>query len=197
LNQLLSIRENPVALEAAVHRAEGQVVQAQAALDVARAALAQVQAPALREAVALAQAKVTQAEAALALLHAQRSKLAVRSPVAGLVTAQAIHAGEVAQPAAPLYAIVDLSQVRLVIYVPTDRLGWVTSGQTAQVSVDAYPDRRFTGVVTHIADQAEFTPKNVQTQEARVRTVFAVEITLDNPDGALRPGMPADAVLGP
>ena len=196
LDQLLAIRAKPVALEAAVHRAEGQVAQAQAALEVARAALAQVQAAASPEAIALAQAKVTQAEAALALLRAQRSKLAVRSPGAGLVTAQAVHAGEVAQPAAPLYTIVDLSRVSLVIYVPTDRLGLVVPGQTAQVSVDPYPGRRFIGIVTHIADQAEFTPRNVQTQEERVRTVFAVEITLENPDGALRPGMSADAVLG-
>lgn len=195
LKQLLAIREKPVALHAAVHRAEGQVAQAQAALEVAQAALAQVQAAASPEAIALARAKVAQAEAALALLLAQRSKLTVRSPVAGLVTAQAIHVGEVVQPAAPLYTIVDLSRVRLVIYVPTDLLGRVVIGQSAQVSVDAYPGRIFTGVVTHIADQAEFTPRNVQTQEERVRTVFAVEITLENPDAALRPGMPADAML--
>ena len=68
-------------------------------------------------------------------------------------------------------------------------------GQEAQVSVDAYPDRTFTGAVSYISPRVEFTPKNVQTQEERVETVFAVEIKLTNADGYLKPGMPADVEL--
>jgi HlyD family secretion protein len=63
------------------------------------------------------------------------------------------------------------------------------------VTVDAYPGRVFAGAVTHINDQAEFTPKNIQTEEERAKMVFGVEISLENPDGALKPGMPADAAL--
>jgi HlyD family secretion protein len=96
-----------------------------------------------------------------------------------------LSAGEVAQPGIALYTILNLTHVKLNIYVPTDRIGQVKLGQAAQGSVDAYPGRLLIGKVTHIDHKAEFTPKNVQTQEERARTVFAVGISLDNRDGAL------------
>ena len=100
-----------------------------------------------------------------------------------------------AAPGAPLLIVADLSQITLVVYVPEPRIGQVRVGQEAQVTVDAYPGRTFTGAVSYISPRAEFTPKNVQTQEERVETVFAVEIKLANADGYLKPGMPADAEL--
>ena len=192
---LLKIRQQPIALDAAVHRAEGSVAQAEAAVGVAEAALAQLKAPPAAEAVAAAQARVAQAEAGLAAANVALEKLAVRSPVAGVVTVQAIHAGEVATPAAPLLTVTDMRRPKLVIYVPTNQIGQVKIGQAAAVTVDAYPGRTFAGTVVHIADQAQFTPKNVQTAEERVRTVFAVELSLEDEQGLLRPGMPAEAVL--
>ena len=86
-------------------------------------------------------------------------------------------------------------EVTLTVYVPEAELGRVSLGQNAEVNVDAY-DERFPGEVVHIASQAEFTPKNVQTQEERVHMVFAVKIRLDNPEHLLKPGMPADAIFG-
>jgi len=80
------------------------------------------------------------------------------------------------------------------VYVPEADLGQVSLGQTVEVTVDAYADV-FIGHVSHIASKAEFTPKNVQTQEERVHMVFAVKIRLDNPDHRLKPGMPADATF--
>jgi multidrug resistance efflux pump len=80
------------------------------------------------------------------------------------------------------------------VYVPEADLGRVSLGQTVEVTVDAYDDV-FIGQVSHIASQAEFTPKNVQTQEERVHTVFAVNIRLGNADHRLKPGMPADATF--
>ncbi len=114
---------------------------------------------------------------------------------AGLVTQVVVHRGEVALPGTPLMEIADLREVTLTVYVSTPDLGRVRLGQAVQVSVDSFPGRVFEGRVTRIADQAEFTPKTVQTQEERVNTVFAVEISLANPDGALKPGMPADAAF--
>ncbi len=195
LAQLQAMRRQPVALDAAVHRAEGEVAQAEAALRVAQAGLDQAQAPAQAEAIALAEARVAQAEAGLAALDALDAKLTLTSPIAGVVTVQAVRRGEVVQPAAALFTVADLRTVRLTIYVPTAELDRVKLGGTAEVTVDAYPGRVFLGRVVHIADQAEFTPKNVQTQEERARTVFAVKIELDNEAGLLRPGMPADAIL--
>ena len=195
--QLRAIRQHPVASDAAVHRAAGEVVRAEAALAVARAVLAQVQAPAGAETVAAAQARVAQAQAAAAIVDVTLGKLVILSPVAGRITGQSIRAGEVAQAGVPLFTLADMQHVKLVIYVPTSRIGQVRLGQAAAVTVDAYPGRTFSGVVAHIADQVEYTPKNVQTQEERVKTVFAVEITLKNEEGLLRAGMPADALLGP
>lgn len=195
LAQLEAIRRQPVALAAAVHKAEGQALVAEAALATAQAALAQITAPPQPEAVTVARARVAQAEAGAALLRATLDRLSVRSPITGTVVAQMIHVGEVARPAAALLTLVNLQQVKLVIYVPATRIGQVKLGQRATVTVDAYPGRLFAGVVTHINDQAEFTPKNIQTEEERAKMVFGVEISLENPDGALKPGMPADAAL--
>ena len=195
LAALEAIREEPLALEAQVHAAESQVTLAEAALELAQAELALLQAGPRAEAVAVAEAQVRQAQAALQLLKVQRDKLALRSPLAGLVTSQVIEAGETALPGMPLLTIADLSQVELVVYVPTDRIGRVRLGQEAAVTVASFPGRVFVGQVSYIAPQAEFTPRSVQTQEERVNTVFAVRITLPNPDLALKPGMPADAEL--
>jgi len=91
--------------------------------------------------------------------------------------------------------VADLDQVTLQIFVPTSKIGHVKLGQEAIVKVDSFPEREFRGRVVYIADRAEFTPKNVQTQEDRVQTVFAVKLQLDNPEHLLKPGMPADATL--
>lgn len=85
-----------------------------------------------------------------------------------------------------------LDDLKITVYIPEDRYGSVKIGQQAQVFVDSFPGETFTGVVVSIADQAEFTPRNVQTEEGRRTTVFAVELKVENPDGRLKPGMPAD-----
>jgi HlyD family secretion protein len=81
--------------------------------------------------------------------------------------------------------------------VPEDRYGQIALGQFAVVQVDSWPGQAFVATVTHIADRAEFTPRNVQTAEGRRTTVFAVDLALDNPEGRLKPGMPADVTFGP
>jgi len=91
--------------------------------------------------------------------------------------------------------IANLDEVTLVIYIPENRIGQVRLGQEAQVQVDSFPERVFVGHVSSIAGEAEFTPRNVQTQEERVNLVFAVKVRIPNPDYALKPGMPADATI--
>ncbi len=83
----------------------------------------------------------------------------------------------------------------LKVYIPEDMYGQVKLGQQADIAVDTFPGRVFTGTVTSIADQAEFTPRNVQTVESRSTTVYAVEISLPNASHELKPGMPADATF--
>ena len=117
------------------------------------------------------------------------------SPIDGLVTSRSAHEGEAAVAGATLLTVANLDEVTLRIYVPENKLGLVYLGQEAEVAVDSFPGRVFTGTVSHIAQQAEFTPKNVQTEEERVNMVFAVKVRLPNREHLLKPGMPADAVL--
>lgn len=195
LSLLRQMRDNPVALDAQVNAAQGQVRLAEQGVRVAEAAAALAAAGPRPEAVALAEAQLAKAEAGRALLLTQAERYAVTSPVAGQVLARSVNPGETVQPGVPLLQVAGLDQVTLVVYVPTARIGQVSVGQPAAVVVDAYPGRTFPGTVTYISPRAEFTPKNIQTPEERVETVFAVKITLDNADRALKPGMPADATI--
>jgi multidrug resistance efflux pump len=144
------------------------------------------------EQIATMAAQVEIARAALGELEVQLDKLTLKAPISGLVLERAVHVGELAIPAAPLMNLGDLDDLILTVYIPEDRLGEVSLGLPVSVTVDAYPGRAFSGTVRHIADEAEFTPKNVQTREERVNLVFAVKVNLPNPDHALKPGMPAD-----
>lgn len=136
---------------------------------------------------------------AAALLAEQQSLVAdfaIRSPMDGRVLARTVEVGERVDPGTPLFALVDLDQLYVKIYVPEPRIGEVVLGQEARVYVDAYPGRPFPARVSRVSQEAEFTPKNVETPEERAKLVFAVEVALaENPGGVLKPGMPADAVL--
>lgn len=187
-----------------------QLDQAQAGLANAQAQFDQVKAGARAQQIAAAQAQVdaaqaqgdaTQAQAdaaqaAIRVLDTQIAKLTLVAPADGVVLARAIEPGEFAAPGATLLVIGQLSDLTITVYVPEDRYGSVTLGQTAAVSVDSFPDAKFTATVTHIADRAEFTPRNVQTVEGRKTTVFAIKLSIENPGGKLKPGMPADVSFG-
>ena len=111
------------------------------------------------------------------------------------MTQKAVEEGELVGPNASVFRITELKKVHLMIYVSEIELASVKLGQAAKVSIDAYPKRTFPGKVTFISPVAEFTPKNVQTKEERTKLVFGVRIEAANPDGALKPGLPADAVV--
>ncbi len=194
---LKDIRQNPLALQAQVHRAEGEVRLAEAQLDVARKALLLAQAPARAEEVAAAQARVDQARAMLALLQAQLERYTLTAPVSGRVLSRAAEPGETVQAGTALLEIGDVSVLELTVFVPEPDLGRVYLGQPVQVRVDTYPDRVFEGRVVWIADEAEFTPRNVQTREDRMETVYRVKVRVSNQDDILKPGMPADATFRP
>ena len=98
-------------------------------------------------------------------------------------------------PGATLFEIGSLQNIKITVFLPEDRYGRVNIGDQAQVTVDSYPGTTFTATVSSIAEQAEFTPRNVQTQEGRKTTVFSVDLRVDNPDGRLKPGMPADVTF--
>ena len=119
----------------------------------------------------------------------------VRAPVDGVVLTRSIEPGEIAAAGSPLVTLANLDDLTLTVYVPEDRYGQVALGQVIAVTVDSFPGEVFNGVVSHIADQAEFTPRNLQTSDSRKTTVFAIQLTLQPSGGKLKPGMPADAHL--
>jgi HlyD family secretion protein len=172
--------------------AEAQVKAAQAQLDLAEAQL-----QAAKAQVEMAQAQVEQAQAALQGVAVQIEKLTIKAPADGVVLARAVEPGELASPGASLLVVGQLQALTITVYIPEDRYGAILLGQTAAVSVDSYPGETFQAQVVFIADQAEFTPRNVQTAEGRRTTVFAVRLAIPNEGGKLKPGMPADVVFGP
>ena len=89
--------------------------------------------------------------------------------------------------------LVDLKRPWVRIFVPENKLGRVRLGMTADILSDSFPDKVYKGIIRHIATEAEFTPKNVQTQEERVKLVYAVKVYVDNPNQELKPGQPVDA----
>ncbi|HLO29209.1 MAG TPA: efflux RND transporter periplasmic adaptor subunit, partial [Anaerolineales bacterium] len=96
------------------------------------------------------------------------------------------------------YVVLTIGQLRdltITVYVPENRLGEVSIGETANVSVDSYPNEKFNARVVYISNQAEFTPRNVQTAEGRKTTVFAVKLKLLDMSGKLKPGMPSDVTF--
>ncbi len=120
----------------------------------------------------------------------------LRAPLNGVVLERLFEPGELAMPGSTLLVLGDLNTLNLTVYVPEDRYGQVILGQAYPVTCDSFPRSTFEGVVTHIADQAEFTPRNVQTAEGRKTTVFAIRLSLANPGLTLKPGMPADVDFG-
>lgn len=165
---------------------------AEANLATAEANLALAKATTSPEQLAAAQAQVDLAQTALGVIQAQMDKMSVTAPVDGIVLTRLVEPGEVVAPGATLLTVGPLEQLTITVYIPEDIYGTINLGQVALVNVDSFPGETFEAMVTRIADQAEFTPRNVQTQEDRRTTVFAVELGIDNPDGKLKPGMPAD-----
>jgi HlyD family secretion protein len=159
-----------------VSAAQGMVDQAQAAFDQAQKA-------------------VEQAKANVALIDTQLAKITVTAPMDGILLTRNAEPGEFVQPGAVAFALADLNDITITVYVPEDRYGQIYLGQQADVTVDSFPGETFTAEVIHIADQAEFTPRNIQTVEGRSSTVYAIKLSVTNSNGKLKIGMPADVVF--
>jgi HlyD family secretion protein len=135
------------------------------------------------------------AQANLALLDDQIAKTTVVAPVDGVVMTRNAEPGSVVNAGAALLTLARLDELSITVYVPEDRVGEVSLGQTANVSVDSFPGVVFTAAVTYISDQAEFTPRNVETVSGRKNTVFAIKLKLNDTSEKLKPGMPADVTF--
>jgi len=192
LNHLYTQRKNPQALQAQLDAAVGLARQLEAQVALAEAQLAALEASLTPKEIAAVEARVGQARAGLAALRQQRDMLVVTAPISGTVVELLVHPGEVAAQGAALLTLADLSDMTLQVYLPETTIGEVMLDQSVEVRVDSFPGQVFAGRISYISDQAQFTPRNVATQEERQNLVFAVRIRLDNGEGLLKPGMPAD-----
>lgn len=196
LNNLYAQHANPLALQTKANEALSAQAQVEAQVELARTQVEGLEAGATPEQIAAIEARVEQARTGLDALLRQREMLSLTTPIDGIVLDITMHPGEVAAAGATLLTVADLNKLTLTVYVPQNRLGQVHIDQPVHITINSFPDRVFEGHVSRIADRAEFTPRNVATQEERVNLVFAVEIAVVNQDGALKPGMPADVVIG-
>ena len=146
-------------------------------------------------AAAQAEAAISQAEAQLALIDLQICKVMVLAPRDGVILTRSIEPGEMVSAAASALKLGLLDNLNITVYVPEDIYGTLFLGQAATLKVDSYPGESFSASILHIADQAEFTPRNVQTVEGRKATVFAVRLQVEDSSGKLKPGMPADIIF--
>jgi HlyD family secretion protein len=192
LNHLLEQRSDPQEVQTQVDAARARYESAEAAVARAQSALDALEAGATQEQIAAAQAQVNVAQAALEAAQVQVSKTAVRAPTSGVVVARSVYTGEIAAPGITALTLADLDSVTLTIYVSGGRLGEVALGQQMDVSVDAFADRVFPGVVTYISDKAEYTPRSVRTPDQRASLVYAVKIKIASLDHTLKPGMQAE-----
>jgi HlyD family secretion protein len=119
----------------------------------------------------------------------------ITSPVDGIVLTRNVELGSVVSPGGVLLTLGKLNELTITVYVPEDQVGEVSLGQSATVTVDSFPGQTFSASVNYISDQAEFTPRNVQTVAGRKNTVFAVKLKLNDTTGNLKPGMPADVIF--
>ena len=195
------------ASEARLTAARQSREEAQAGLEKARAASGEV---AIKEKdvqrigaerarlVATRATAASQAEAArarVAEIEAQLADTRILAPAEGTVMTKLAEPGELVAAGRPLATLVNLKDLFVRVYVPERDIGKIRLGNPARVFVDAFPGRSFTGAVSEVAQQAEFTPKDVHMKDEREKLVFGVKVRLDNPDGLLKPGMPADVKI--
>lgn len=151
------------------------------------------QASALRQQRAQALAQTEVANRSLALAREQLGRTVVRAPVSAAVLQRLAEPGEVVTAGQPIAVLANLQKIRLKIFISEEDVGRIRLGAPVRIRVDAFPDRSFDARVARVDAQAQFTPRDVHMKNERVRTVYGVTVEAVNPDGILKPGMPADA----
>lgn len=193
----------------AVLNARAKVAVAQARADAALDALAALQtgtdslqvsvaeagANQAQAAVDQAKGNLEQAQAAMSLSQLQLERTTVKAPIAGTLLARNLEVGDLAAAGGVVMTIGQLDTLNLTVYLPENQYGQIKVGQQVEIKVDSFPGKTFIGSVSWIADEAEYTPRNVQTTDSRASTVYAVKISVPNSDSTLKPGMPADVTF--
>jgi HlyD family secretion protein len=179
----------------ALEKSTRQLQQTQAALRQAEQRLSLIVEGTRSEAIAAAQAQVNVAHEAVAQAEQQLSYTRLYAPLTGKILTRPAEEGEYYQPGGVVFTAAVLDEVWARVYISETDLGRVQLGQKALVRSDSWPERDFSGVVSYISDEAEFTPKSVQTYDERINFMYRVKITLANPHHDLKPGMPIEGVI--
>jgi membrane fusion protein YbhG len=180
----------------ALDKAKTALNVADASRDQAREASSLVKEGPRAEVIRAQRALVDQARANLARAEATLANTVIKAPFPGVVTVRHREPGEIVSPGAPIVTILDPDDRWVRIYVREDQIGRVHVGMGARITSDTYPDRSYRGEVVFIGSQAEFTPRNVQTTEERIKLVYPVKVHITGDAGfELKPGVPADVVL--
>jgi HlyD family secretion protein len=148
-----------------------------------------------KEDIQAAEHRVQQVKAMLNTSEERLKDTVLFAPISGVILRKNVELGETLSAGTPAFTIGDLENPWVKVYVKENRLGQVKLGQKADVKVDSFKDKTYDGTVTFISSEAEFTPKNVQTEEERVKLVFGVKVKVKNENGELKPGMPADVKI--
>jgi len=148
-----------------------------------------------KEDIQAAEYRVQQVKAMVNTSEERLKDTILYAPISGVVIRKNVELGETLSAGAPALTIGDLESPWVKVYIKEDRLGKVKLGQKAEVKVDSFKNKTYEGTITFISSEAEFTPKNVQTEEERVKLVFGVKVKVKNENGELKPGMPADVKI--
>jgi HlyD family secretion protein len=176
-----------------VNAAEKDLAQAEASLAVAQAARDTVKLKA--EQIKVLEQSRNAARAQLAEAQANLAERKIYAPTDGTILSRPVEVGDVVSPGSPIFVMVDMSRLYLKVYIPEPDIPKLKLGDQADITVDAFPNTTFPARITKIYEQAEFTPKNVETKEERVKLVFGVELTFVKREPRLKPGMPADSAI--
>ncbi len=194
-DRIKRLYETHVVSQSEFDHVKAALIAAQAARDRTHAQLAMLKEGFRTEEVEEGRARLREAEKALELAELNLSRCQLFAPIAGRVLSKNREVGETVPAGASIVTLGDLTRPWLNLYVGERDLGKVALGMKASVTVDSFPTQPFPGKVTFISEKAEFTPKNIQTQDERVKLVYRIKIEMENRNQALKAGMPADAVL--
>ena len=185
------VKEGPRKEE--IEQAGAEVERARASLSLAHSRRLQIKV--LRQDIEVQKAQIKEAKASLEVVKRQLEYSEAFAPVSGVVLVKSAEEGEYVSPGATVVTIANLDHPWLKAYVDETDLGRVKLGQEVRIRTDTFPNKTYTGKISFISSEAEFTPKQVQTQKERVKLVYRIKVDVDNPKGELKPGMPADGEI--
>jgi HlyD family secretion protein len=176
-----------------IEASRAQWEQSKAGLKLAKAR--RIQVAVLNQELATARAQVKEAASAIEVINTQIEYSRLHAPISGVVLVKNVESGEFIVPGGAVITLGDIQKPWLKAYINEPDLGKVKLGQRVSVTTDSYPGKVYAGEITFISSEAEFTPKNVQTAKERVKLVYRIKVSLENPRGELKPGMPADGKI--